>query len=207
MAVPGVSRTRYPAPTIVITRIFDDVTLDSSDYFGHSVALDGDTLVVGAHGNNSGGEVYIFTRSSSTWSLQDEISNTDHSDNTGFESDTLNSNDSFGYSVALDGNTLAVGADGDDGSDCRDCGAVYIFTRSSGSWSLQKEISSTTDMSILDGGDSLGRAVAISGSHSAGGVYVFSKINQEWIWSQGLFNLGISYGIKSSRPNRKLESC
>ena len=93
--------------------------LERNDYFGHSVAISDETVAVGAYyddgnGTNTGGyrhgAVYIFTRNSSgVWSLEDEISGTDHSDNTGFDSSSLNSNDYFGYSVALDGNTLAVG--------------------------------------------------------------------------------------------------
>ena len=95
---------------------FTSSTLSSSDYFGYSVALDGNTLAVGAYRDNSQrGAVYVFTRSSGAWSLEDEISSTDHSDNTGFDSSTLSSSDYFGWSMALDGNTLAVGAYYDDG--------------------------------------------------------------------------------------------
>ena len=114
------------------------------DWFGHSVALSGDTLAVGANressnatgvdgnqGNNSAsnsGAVYLFTRDAGgTWTQQAYLkaSNTD-----GF--------DQFGYSVALSGSTLAVGAIGED-SDATgingkqhnsvgtaDSGAVYV---------------------------------------------------------------------------------
>ena len=115
---------------------FTATTLNTNDYFGYSVALDGDTLAVGAYGDDGSssnrryGAVYVFTRSGSTWSLEDEISNTDHSDNTGFESNTLNRNDYFGESVALSGNTLAVGAYGDDGSGCSSCGScLYLYQK------------------------------------------------------------------------------
>jgi len=88
---------------------------ETYDQFGNSVALDGDTLAVGAYredssarginGNQSdnsagySGAVYVFTRAGTTWTQQAYIkaSNTDASD-------------FFGYSVALDGDTLAVGA-------------------------------------------------------------------------------------------------
>ena len=109
----------------------------AGDYFGHSVAIDGDTLAVGAYYDDGGsgdyhGAVYIFTRSGSAWSLQKEISKS--STVTGFTSATLNGNDYFGYSVALDGDTLAVGAYGDNSSR----GATYVFTRSGSTWSTRR---------------------------------------------------------------------
>ena len=95
------------------------------DRFGYSVALSGDTLAVGANRedsdttgttnpgtaastNNSmsdSGAVYVFTRSGTTWSQQAYLkaSNTDGGDR-------------FGYSVALSGGRLAVGADGEAGN-------------------------------------------------------------------------------------------
>ena len=102
--------------------------------FGYSVALDGDTLAVGAYGDNdSRGSVYTFTRNSITWHLQEKISSG------GFSDTTLNSDDQFGYSVALDGGTLVVGA-----YRPHHYGAVYIFIRNGSIWRLQKEISSAS---------------------------------------------------------------
>ena len=156
---------------------FTSATLSGGDYFGWSVALAGNTLAVGAYKDNgSRGAVYVFTRSGSGWSLQDEISSTDHSDNTGFDSSTLSSSDYFGHSVALDSNTLAVGAYGDNASGCTDCGAVYIFTRSGGAWSLQKKIADDSTVtgftgSTLSSYDYFGYSVALSGSTLAVGAY------------------------------------
>jgi acyl-[acyl carrier protein]--UDP-N-acetylglucosamine O-acyltransferase len=115
---------------------------DEHDYFGGSVALSGDTLAVGAFGEDSDatgvngdqspdtehftGAVYVFTRSGGAWSQQAYLkaSNTDVTDY-------------FGESVALSGNTLAVGAqyeqsaatgvNGDQSSNVADhAGAVYV---------------------------------------------------------------------------------
>ena len=94
----------------------------ASDLFGLSVALSGDTLAVGAYfegsaatgidGNQadnsavSSGAVYVFTRTGGVWSQQAYLkaSNTGGIDQFGL------GGDQFGYSVALSGDTLAVGA-------------------------------------------------------------------------------------------------
>jgi hypothetical protein len=106
---------------------------EEKDYFGYSVALDGDTLVVGAYGEDSsfdGGEsnnsatdsgaVYVFTRLGSEWSQQ-----------TLRKASNVGLDDQFGFSVALDGDTLVVGATGVDGgesnNEATDAGAVYVF--------------------------------------------------------------------------------
>ena len=120
--------------------------------FGQAVALDGDTLAVGAadpscatgvNGNQTdsscpgAGAVYVFTRTGETWSQQAYLkaSNTD-------------AGDSFGLSVSLSGDTLAVGApqesscatgvNGNQANNgCQSAGAVYVFTRSGSTWSQQ----------------------------------------------------------------------
>jgi len=148
-----------------------------SDRFGASVALSGDTLAVGAYledsngtGVNGGaqadnsaslsGAVYVFTRSNSVWSQQAYVK----ASNTGF-------GDRFGQSLALSGDTLAVGAsfeasngtgvnsgaqaDNSAGSS----GAVYVFTRSNDVWSQQAYVkASNTEFN-----DQFGQSLALSG--------------------------------------------
>ena len=87
----------------------------SGDHFGMSVALSGDTLAVGATGEASDGSsqsdnslsdagaAYVFTRSGTTWTQQAYV-----------KASNPDSDDNFGYSVALFGDTLAVGATGED---------------------------------------------------------------------------------------------
>ena len=129
---------------------------DGGDLFGASVSLssNGDTLVVGAIGEDSNtlgigtvatntvndfGAVYVFIRSGTVWAQQEYIKASD--------SDV---GDQFGNSISLgdDGNTLAVGAvfegsmatgiGGDDtNNDLGGAGAVYVFTRSGTSWLQQ----------------------------------------------------------------------
>jgi cysteine-rich repeat protein len=127
------------------------------DVFGFSVALsgNGDTLAVGAHGEDSNatgvggdqddnsawqaGAVYVFVRNGGVWSQQAYVK----ASNTGAE-------DQFGWSVALsrDGNTLAIGAKGEDSNatgvagnqaddSAPDSGAAYVFVREGTNWSQQ----------------------------------------------------------------------
>ncbi|MGQ0801789.1 MAG: FG-GAP repeat protein [Pseudomarimonas sp.] len=75
----------------------------ANDRFGIAVALFGDTALVGAHlddiGASDQGAAYVYTRSGSTWTLQDKL--------TPFDGEA---NDEFGHSVALSGDTALIGA-------------------------------------------------------------------------------------------------
>ena len=89
----------------------------AGDEFGYSVAIDGDTLVVGAYAKDSDtGSVYVF-RTSDGGATYGQVAKLTASDGA--------SGDKFGVSVAIDGATVAVGADewGNDGP-----GAAYVFS-------------------------------------------------------------------------------
>lgn len=147
----------------------------ANDYFGRSVALLGNTLIVGAYGEGSNatgvngnqadnsaqssGAVYVFTRSGTTWSQQAYLkaSNTD-------------GGDLFGWSVALSGETLVVGAYGEDsfargvnGNQANNSssysGAAYIFARFGTTWSQQAYLKASN----TGWQDEFGYAVAVSG--------------------------------------------
>jgi trimeric autotransporter adhesin len=153
----------------------------TTDYFGRTVSLSGDTLAVGAYEEDSSatgvngaqndivtnsGAVYVFIRNGVTWVQQAYIkpSNTAVSD-------------FFGYSVALSGDTLAVGALLEDSSatgvngnqssnDAADSGAVYVFVRNGTLWTQQAYLKpSNTGM-----GDNFGCSVALSGDTLAVGA-------------------------------------
>jgi len=112
---------------------------DENDQFGFSGALSGDMLVVGAVGEGSsaiGGEddntapgagaVYVFTWDNGVGSQQAYL-----------KASNADAKDQFGFSVALSGDTLVVGAVGEGGDDNSklDAGAVYVFTRNNdGEW-------------------------------------------------------------------------
>ena len=83
--------------------------------FGRAVSLDGDTVLVGAPGNNSNtGAAYVYVRQNDSWLYQSKLtaeSAVGVSDSTSF--------DYFGRAVSLDDDTVLIGAYGDDGSNQR----------------------------------------------------------------------------------------
>lgn len=88
--------------------------------FGASVAINEDTIVVGALGRDMEvGVVYVFTREGDQWIQQDLVEPGD-----GEESDY------FGTAVAISGDRLIVGAEGKDVGSIPDAGKVYKFYRS-----------------------------------------------------------------------------
>jgi hypothetical protein len=170
---------------------------DPTDYFGISVAVSGETVVVGAqHEKGSGtgvnppdddalffaGAAYVFVRQGETWSQQAYLKASDAS----FE-------DLFGSSVAIAGDTLVVGA--------RVAEAAYVFEREANVWRQTAILKAFNN----DAGDEFGGSVAISGdlivvgapwedgsgrginptvdelAIGAGAAYVFAKLAGQWI--------------------------
>ena len=184
-------------------------SLLQSDFFGSSVSLDGDRLVVGTPEDNgfSGsntGAVYIFKRTGTTWTLEQEISDKSY----GFTS--LSYDDLFGSSVSLDGDRLVVGAPQDDGSGHwnTNSGAVYIFKRTGTTWTLEQEISDkSTSLDRLAAGDKFGHSISLDEDRLAvgapyddsigadkGAVYLFKRTGEIWTLEQEItyynYNLG-----------------
>lgn len=145
-----------------------------SDSFGCSVAISGNTIVVGALGeasnatgvggdqtNNSmlnSGAAYVFVRTGTTWSQQAYLkaSNTGPSDN-------------FGWSVAASGDTILVsayredsianGVNGDQADNsATDSGAAYVFVRSGTIWNQQAYLKASN----AGAGDLFGWSLALS---------------------------------------------
>ncbi|MEW8119854.1 MAG: cadherin-like beta sandwich domain-containing protein [Candidatus Thiodiazotropha sp.] len=161
---------------------------DEYDWFGTSVAISGDTMVVGApyeDSNASGGNgdysaqnagaAYVFTRSGGVWRQQAYLkaSNAEDLEASNAEREGVNlywlypPGDLFGRSVAISGDTLVVGAPqegssasgGEDDNSATHAGAVYVFTRSDGIWSQQAYLKASN----AEAGDWYGTSVAISG--------------------------------------------
>jgi hypothetical protein len=115
------------------------------DRFGTSVAISGETIAVGAPGDNT---VYVFVRHGTSWSQQDTL-----------VPSILGGSDNFGDSVALEGDTLAVGSPYNEGN-----GAAYIFTRSGTVWTEQEKLS------VSGSGSRFGDSIALSGGTVVGGA-------------------------------------
>ena len=162
----------------------------SGHWFGASVAVDGDTVVVGAFLGDGGGDggvdnagaAYVFTKSGTEWDDATETAKLTASDGADL--------DAFGGSVAMDGDTVVVGAywDDDNGDDS---GSVYVFTKSTDS--VWADATETVKLTASDGlgGDYFGVSVALDADTMAvgapqdddsGSVYVFTR--QEGVWSE-----------------------
>ncbi|MBY0113988.1 MAG: FG-GAP repeat protein [Phycisphaerales bacterium] len=115
----------------------------AGDFFGRAVAVQGDTAVIGAIGRDVSGKVdqgaaYVFTRSGVTWTQQQGLT----------ASDGL-AGDNYGLSVAVGGDWAAVGAPNADVGAAVNSGAVYLYLRTSGTWTqitkLTQESPATND--------------------------------------------------------------
>ena len=151
--------------------------LAANDYFGHDVAISGDTVLASSLSTGTGGGVYVFTRSGTTWSQQAKLVSSD-----------IAASDKFGSSVAIDGDDVVVGANDED-TGGNSVGSLYVFTRSGTSWSQQAKVQHS-NRSV---GDDLGLSVSINadtiaagvwfedtGASNAGSVYIFTRSGTTW---------------------------
>ncbi|HXG20062.1 MAG TPA: FG-GAP repeat protein [Methylomirabilota bacterium] len=157
----------------------------SGDQFGASVALSGDTAMVGAPGGDTAGAlsgaVYVFMRDSAgQWQPGQKLVAGDSA-----------AGDLFGGSIALHGDIALIGARGER-SQGDFAGAVYVFTRdAAGIWQqTQKLIASDGSAGRLFGFSlALGDDVALVGARgtgdngSAGAAYIFAR-NEQGQWQQ-----------------------
>lgn len=162
--------------------------LTNNSFFGQSVAMSGDTVIVGANNSLVGptnfplvssGAAYVFVRRPVTsffapWSLQQKLLPTN-----------LFGGTQFGFSVAIEGETALVGA-----PSTANGGAVDAFVRSNGIvWTQQTQIVASN----LTRGDRFGASVALQGTRAVigapnkasnnvvgvGAAYVFSQLPEE----------------------------
>lgn len=167
-----------------------------SSGFGYSVAVDGNTMVVGANGFDTTpttginiGKAYVFVRNNGTWTQQAELQANDGA-----------AGDEFGYSVSISGDTIIVGSLRGN-APALNSGAAYVFVRSGTTWTQQQKL--TASDGAAD--DEFGNAVTISGdtiavgAHSAdqpnggghaGAVYIFNRSGTVWTQAQKLIPTG-----------------
>ena len=153
---------------------------DPYDYFGTSVAISGDTLVVGARAANKGGlasagAAYVFVRGGGGgWSQQAKL-NASNGQNL----------DSFGSSVDIDGDRIVVGAQLGDGN-AADSGSAYVFERSGTVWTQTAILNASNGAT----NDRFGGSVALSGDNIVVGARIASP--------GGLVAAGAAYAYRQS---------
>ena len=175
------------------------------------VAISGDTLVVGApfddrdksgqldsqHAIQDVGSAYVFVRSDAGWQKQAVL-----------KASNAGADDYFGRAVAIDGDTIVVGADGESSSGqgvnaaqthdgATNCGAAYVFVRTGTKWSQQAYLKASNGSSYHYFGESLAVSgdTVVVGAHgesadengvggegfgASGAAYVFQRAGQIW---------------------------
>jgi hypothetical protein len=161
---------------------------DASDYnqFGTSVAIDGDTIVVGAKYvdddiHRSSGAVYIFEKPSDGWHDATETAKLTVSD--------AGTYDFLGGSVAIDGDTVVAGARAKDVEGYDAAGSAYIFIKPPEGWHDNNQTAKLTDPYPMDNGHfganvaiytntvEMNDTIVVSGRKKA---YVFTEHTGEW---------------------------
>jgi hypothetical protein len=166
------------------------IALDAaaSDLFGLSVAVSGNTAVVGAQydshaGGTNAGSAYVFVRTSGVWTQQAKLTASDAA-----------AYDSFGVSVSVSGDTAVIGAYGDNSY----AGSAYVFVKPPGGWIDRTETAKLTALDAV-GFDQFGWSVSVygdtavigaylndAGGGDAGAAYVFVRSVGGWgnAWTQ-----------------------
>ncbi len=159
---------------------------DTFGLFGDAIAFEGDTALIGAYGtvvndNYSQGAVYAFKRIDGVWTQTQKLADPDG-----------RMFDNFGYSIALQGTTAIIGADGAEIGTNGFQGAAYVYEMSGGSWTQGQKIVAG------DGGpgDIFGYSVVLDGDRALigayadeayqGSVYVFGRSGGTWTQTQKL---------------------
>ncbi|MGH9902577.1 MAG: FG-GAP repeat protein, partial [Pyrinomonadaceae bacterium] len=160
----------------------------ANDEFGHSVAVSGNVAVVGAHhadvaGYSEAGALYTFSRSALTWTEQQRLT----------PSGAWGGGDHLGASVAISGNKIAAGANGDQ-TPVGDAGAVYVFKdNGSGAYVVEQKLTVPpgTNGDFQKMGGSIGfdgntivagapEYTAVVGHNAYGAAYVFEFDGANW---------------------------
>ena len=153
--------SKYQLLQVPVTKLIADDRA-AGDEFGYSVAMDGDTAVIGAYRDDDNGSdsgaAYVFTKNSGVWVQEAKLTPSDGAPG-----------DEFGHSVAVRGDTIVIGAHKDDqGADSS--GTVYIFTRADGGWTSTTTAAKLTAFDREEG-DRFGHSVAVAGNTVVVGAY------------------------------------
>ena len=136
---------------------------------GTSVAISGNTVVASAPYSNN--EVYVWTEPSTGWTSMTQTAILTPSDGV--------KGDSFGQSVAIEGNTIAVGSINND-----TVGAVYVYVEPASGWSSSTQTAKLTATNAIDG-ENLGSSVALNGSTLvSGAVELFAGRGEAFVFQE-----------------------
>ncbi len=177
--------TSTPIPTNEF-KVVESLDVIAGDQLGRDVAVNGNTAVVGAPYHDGvqadSGSAYVYERIGDSWSYAAKLT------------PSVEQNGAlFGWSVAVDGDTIVIGARKADVGVQADAGAVYVFEKPLTGWTDMTETALLTasDIRALD---KFGNSVAISGDTiavgssdddwgrtDAGSIYVFEKPGANWV--------------------------
>lgn len=165
----------------------------AGSFFGTSVAISGDTLVVGAPGADplqyagatgaSAGAAHVFSRKSGKWTLDQVLTPS-----------STTPGSLFGFKVAIQGDTILVSAAAES-TDAARSGSVYVFTRQAGSWTETQRLkaSSPNADSLFGFSVALDKDTLLVGASQdssklslAGAAYVFVREGGMWKEQQRL---------------------
>jgi len=166
----------------------------ADDAFGYSVAMNGESAVIGAPGKNgSQGAAYGFLLSGGAWGQEQKLTASDSA-----------AGDSFGNSVSVSGASAVIAAY----HKSADQGAAYLFALSGGAWGQQQELTASDGVA----NDYFGFSVSVSGDtaaigavgreNSLGGAYVFA-VPQPTI--SGVISAGDFGGFSAAAPGTWVE--
>jgi len=157
---------------------------NSSELFGESVSISGDTVLVGARlddhaGGDNAGSAYVFVRNGTTWAQQAKLVASDAA-----------AEDQFGTGVSIHGGTVIVGAPFHNHAGGIDAGAAYVFVRNGTTWTQQAKLvaSDAAFADLLGIGVSIHGDTALVGAirsnrgvvDETGAAYVFVRNGTTW---------------------------
>ncbi len=196
---------------------------NTSDSFGNSVSIDGDSIVVGAYSHqfdangenpvSGAGAAFVFTRTGSTWTQQTKL--VPSGTNARMASDT------FGTIVSISGDVVAVSSPENDfdatGAPSSGSGEVFLFNRTAGVWAQQQRVSPPVNAESMRFGKALSlkgntllagspyKAYDASGNNyllNAGMAWVFDWNGSSWVETQRLTPLGTNARLKYDQFGR-----
>lgn len=181
----ALATTAGPAPMAEIQKVVASDGAANANY-GYAIAIDGDTMVVGAasdvHAGTSSGSAYVYLRTGATWAQQQKLTASDAADG-----------DQFGISVGISGDTIIIGAYKDDHSSKIAAGSAYIFVRSGTTWTQQAKLIAPTVLADtyfalavdIDGDTAVvGAGKVDTPVGDAGNVYVYVRSGTTWTHQQ-----------------------